>query len=99
MIKINSKSELLPSMHGAKVTCILPLIISGENNKIVEDGKICYENGNYYVCQNIVAGAYCDNKLGYKYSWAIGEGKLDDELIEYHNMKLKFLTQSQRLNL
>jgi len=77
---------------GSRISCNI-------GNKEIDDAKLQSEKGMIFICQNIVEGSECLNKLGYKYSWAIGEGKLDDELIEYHNMKLKFLTQSQRLNL
>ena len=37
------------------------------------EGKVQFENGEYYLCQNIHDGSDCKDKLGYNYSWQIGE--------------------------
>lgn len=49
-------------------------IISGIPSK----GEIQYEGGKYYLCQNERNGSSCKNKLGYKFSWVVGEGKASD---------------------
>lgn len=38
-------------------------------------GKITIEDGNAYLCQNKKNGANCNNKNGFKYSWAINNCK------------------------
>lgn len=47
-------------------------IISGIPSK----GKIQYDRGTYFLCQNERDGSACKNKLGYKFSWAIEDGKV-----------------------
>jgi hypothetical protein len=37
-------------------------------------GKIQFEDGRYFLCQNKKDGTDCKNKLGYKYSWIVGPG-------------------------
>jgi hypothetical protein len=37
-------------------------------------GKIQFEDGKYYLCQNKKDGSDCKNKLGYKYSWIVYDG-------------------------
>lgn len=45
---------------------------------ISSEGKIQYDGGTYFLCQNERDGSSCKNKLKYKFSWAIGEGKVSD---------------------
>lgn len=35
------------------------------------EGKIQMQDGNIYLCQNVRSGESCNNKLGYKYSYAL----------------------------
>jgi hypothetical protein len=37
----------------------------------VFDAKLHFENGEWFICQNVEQGSPCKNKLGYKYSWKI----------------------------
>jgi hypothetical protein len=60
---ITTHEELL-KLHGKKVTCK----IWGD---FIDDARISVDDGIVYVCQNIKMGIYCNNKLGYKYSWYI----------------------------
>ena len=52
---------------GTKVVCEI-------NGEKINDAKLQYENERWYICQNISEGAYCRNKLGYKYSWYCTDG-------------------------
>lgn len=40
-------------------------------DKEIEDAKLQYERGAWYICQNQKNGGSCRNKLGYKYSWIV----------------------------
>lgn len=45
--------------------------------KIQDDevtGRIRVENGRVYLCQDKRDGASCECRLGYKYSWLVGDG-------------------------
>ena len=42
------------------------------------EGKIQVENGCVYLCQNIIDGAECQDRLGFKYSWGILDGSKED---------------------
>ena len=44
------------------------------------EGKIRVEDGFVYLCQNKRDGKICRDKLGYKYSWVVGDGS--DEYID-----------------
>jgi len=37
-------------------------------------GKIQFEYGSYFLCQNKKNGTDCKNKLGYRYSWIVSDG-------------------------
>ena len=41
-------------------------------------GKIQFESGKFYLCQNEKNGASCSDKLGYKFSWTIGDGSIGE---------------------
>jgi hypothetical protein len=64
-IKPKTHEELI-KLHGRKGRCK----IKGDE---VDDMKICVENDEVYVCQNVADGQDADDKLGYKYSWCISE--------------------------
>jgi len=68
---------------GDRVTCE----IWGE---VIEDAKIQEEYGFFYICQNVVAGVDCKDKLGYEHSWYIDSGS-DGDIRNYGvtNLKLK----------
>lgn len=51
--------------HGDKVTCEI-------NGTKITDARISInEFDTPYICQNIVEGVDCGDKLGYQHSWAI----------------------------
>lgn len=37
-------------------------------------GRIQVEEGSIYLCQDVSNGSSCEDKLGFKYSWHIGDG-------------------------
>lgn len=39
-------------------------------------GRIQFESGSFYLCQNKKSGSNCSDKLGYKFSWTIGDGSI-----------------------
>jgi len=41
-------------------------------------GRIQKEHEHIYLCQDYREGAYCTDKLGYRYSWTIGYGVDND---------------------
>ena len=57
-------------------------------------GKIQKQDEVYYFCQDSENGARCNDKLGYKYSWLVFSGSIDDLESTYvsdiflHNDKL-----------
>jgi len=62
---------------GKKVTCII-------RGTEVTDARLQKESDRYFICQNVANGSPCNDKLGYKFSYAIGRG--DD--IEEIDLKL-----------
>lgn len=38
------------------------------------EGRIQVEEGSIYLCQDVMNGYSCEDKLGFKYSWYIGDG-------------------------
>lgn len=63
---------------GARVTCT----IKGTE---IRDAKLQYEDGQWYICQNLKDGAYCLDKLGYKYSWVFN--KENPEINDIKNLR------------
>lgn len=59
--------DLIPV--GSKFTAVI------EGIKV--SGRIQKED-EIYLCQNKKDGADCDNKLGYRYSWRIGDGTAEE---------------------
>ena len=55
------KSDLKPEMDGRKVTCII--------TRSYIEGMLVYQNGTYYILNNIKNGNNCWDKKGYLYSW------------------------------
>ncbi len=47
---------------------------------IFVQGKIQKENNFVFLCQNNNDGLNCTNKLGYEYSWRVGNGSKKDLL-------------------
>lgn len=71
--------------HGMSIACIIDNVeINNAKISINEDGKI-------YICQNMCDGGVADNKLGYKYSWNIGNIK-----DTYISNSIKFLLPTNK---
>ena len=49
---------------------------------IIDDAKLQFEYGRWFICQNIKSGTDCDNKLGYAHSWVVA-GIGESEEIPY----------------
>lgn len=43
-------------------------------NSLPAEGRIQVEEGSIYLCQNTRNGSSCEDKLGFEYSWCIGDG-------------------------
>ena len=43
-------------------------------NDLPAEGRIQVEEGSIYLCQDASSGFSCEDKLGFKYSWCIGDG-------------------------
>jgi hypothetical protein len=41
---------------------------------VVPRAEIQEENGRFYICNDVVAGSRCNDKLGYAYSYCVGDG-------------------------
>lgn len=39
------------------------------------EGRIQVEKGNIYLCQDVCDGSCCEDRLGFEYSWFIGDGR------------------------
>lgn len=39
-------------------------------------GRIQIEDERVFLCQNMIDGANCKDKLGFKYSWSVGDGSI-----------------------
>lgn len=53
--------------HGMKVKCKI-------EGKEVNDAKLSIDNdGSVYVCQNVKQGGLADHRVGYDYSWYVGD--------------------------
>jgi len=51
--------------HGTKVVAIID---NGQDTP----AKITRVGDRLFLCQNVIAGASCDEKHGYRYSWSLG---------------------------
>ena len=72
-------------IHGTKVTCEI-------EGKKITDAKISKDaDGSFFICQDKKRGTGAENKLGYKYSWEIGNVESADDLSgsAVTNLKLK----------
>jgi hypothetical protein len=55
-------------------------------------GKIQFEDGRYFLCQNKKDGTDCKNKLGYKYSWVVNSGTSDNlKFHEVTNLQIEYV--------
>jgi len=64
-------------VHNTPITCLI--------RGIFAEGRVSVTNGVTYICQNKKDGAGAINKLGYKYSWVIRSGLINNnvKLINY----------------
>lgn len=62
--------------EGMKISCKIGKTFV--NNAIVHK-----EGGIFYLCQNFVCGSECENRMGYKYSWLIGQTSRCDDIARY----------------
>lgn len=54
------------------------------------EGRIQIDEYGFHLCQNVVDGSDCINKLGYLYSWVIGNNSTSNELKDiYYVINLK----------
>lgn len=47
--------------------------VRGSIKGVAVEGRLQFEDGCWYFCQDKVRGSYCSDKLGYKYSWKFRE--------------------------
>lgn len=47
------------------------------------EGRINFERNTYFLCQNTNNGAWCEDRLGYEYSYHVGDGSESRILGEY----------------
>ena len=59
---------------GDSVTCKI-------KGTFIDDAKLVQEGGGWFICQNKYDGYTCSNRLGYKYSWSIGDDLSDKRYI------------------
>lgn len=78
--------------EGARVTFIC-------HGKRIENAKIHHEKGVVYLCSNSLNGCSCENKLGYKYSYHIGNGSERAQTSEgVNNLEEISETEFNRMN-
>lgn len=89
---VKPESEVITKLEPAKtfvpVTTLIGVALGTEFTAKIErtvvTGKIQKEDGRYFLCQNKKDGTDCKNKLGYKYSWIVGNGNISD--LKFHNV-------------
>jgi len=76
---INKMRDLHPNDSGRLFRAMI--------ESILVEGKVYYQKSDnrFYLCQNIKNGDAANNKLGYRFSWTVGTGKVYD--IESHNVR------------
>jgi hypothetical protein len=62
---INNLQDLKP---GTIIRCSI-------RGQLIE-GKIQKQGPDYFICQNVISGADCEDKLGYLYSWCVVGGDI-----------------------
>lgn len=70
--------------HRMSVTCTI-------GDEIINDAKICVEDDEIFICQNLKDGMSAGDKLGYDFSWSIIENdsvRLDGFDINVKNLVL-----------
>jgi hypothetical protein len=70
-------TEMSDDLIGKRVTCTI-------QGNVVPDGRIQKEGEKYYICQDKCAGSECKDKLGYKHSWSLLGGTVEN--IKNHNV-------------
>lgn len=61
---IMERGKMTPDLIGAHVSCNI-------NGMYIDNARIQYQGGQYYICQNYVNGASCADRFGFTYAWAI----------------------------
>ena len=61
------------------------------------EGKIQIEGSRVYLCQNIMVGKNCDNRLGYTYSWSVRSGS-EHDLSESDVYDFKLLDEEPKID-
>ena len=93
-VKPEPKSKPLPKVKPEPTKVFIPVtslkgVKSGTEftakiERTEVTGKIQFEDGRYFLCQNKKDGTDCRNKLGYRYSWIVGIGTLSD--LKFHDI-------------
>jgi hypothetical protein len=76
-----NKRILTEQWIGKKVTCVI-------EGQYIGDAAIQYEDGSYYICQNIKNGAAPFNTLGYSYGWSTDGTESNLSINEVTNLTL-----------
>ena len=50
--------------EGQRVTCTI-------YGRVVNDAKVHFEGGRWYICQNDLDGNRSNDRLGYRHSWSL----------------------------
>jgi hypothetical protein len=81
---MDNKSLYIDNLSKQHVGCLVECVITGYK---IETGTIQYEKNHdaYFICQNIIEGSSCKNKLGFSFSWHVGNGSEHD--IQYNGVK------------
>ena len=78
--------------HGMKVTCEI-------EGKEITDAKISKDaDGSFFICQDKKRGTGAENKLGYKYSWEIGNVESADDLNDSAVTNLKIIGKTKDIS-
>ena len=79
-------------LHGTKVTCEI-------EGKEITDAKISKDaDGSFFICQDKKRGTGAENKLGYKYSWEIGNVESADDLNDSAVTNLKIIGKTKDIS-
>jgi len=82
------KTTKIPNWENIPTGSKFTAIIGGKKctGRIYKDEEEAF----IYLCQNIMSGVNCNNKLGYRYSWAVNNGTMEE--IESCNVKIISIT-------
>ena len=82
--------SLKPEHVGQRISCKI-------GSRTITDAKIQKQDSTYFICQNVVMGASCRNKLGYKYSYTVDCGTMRD-LTNESVSKIVLLDESKAID-